>query len=240
MTIAGIRIEPTATTVAGLEPEIAANSAQATTAPSPSPPGQWPTSEVAKRIMRLATPPWVRKLPARMKNGIAMISNFSMPVNSFSATDSIGTWVKVNRKVSTVRPSEIDTGMPVIIRPASSAKMMMAFMRGLPSALSSPRLAWRCPSIAADAGRRSMRKTRVLLARRRQRHLFDALDMAVVMVRQFAGAQEAHAHLQEAEAHQRRAERHRAIDDPGRHLEVGRGRAFEQASMFSPSALNTA
>ena len=52
-----------------------------------------PTSAVAKRIMRRATPPWVRKLPARMKNGIAMISNFSMPVNSFSATDSIGTWV---------------------------------------------------------------------------------------------------------------------------------------------------
>jgi hypothetical protein len=41
-----------------------------------------------------ATPPWVRKLPARMKNGIAMISNFSMPVNSFRATDSIGTWVR--------------------------------------------------------------------------------------------------------------------------------------------------
>ena len=58
--------------------------------------------------MRLATPPWVRKLPARMKNGIAMISNFSMPVNSFSATDSIGTWVNANRKVSTVSPSEID------------------------------------------------------------------------------------------------------------------------------------
>ena len=54
---------------------------------SASPPCQWPTSEVAKLIMRRATPPWVRKLPARMKNGIAMISKLSMPVNSFSATD---------------------------------------------------------------------------------------------------------------------------------------------------------
>ena len=72
--------------------------------------------------MRLATPPWVRKLPARMKNGIAMIPNFSMPVNSVSATDLIGTSVKKNRKDSTARPSEIDTGMPVIIRPASSKK----------------------------------------------------------------------------------------------------------------------
>ncbi len=44
---------------------------------------------VAKRIIRLATPPWVRKLPARMENGIAMISNFSMPVKSLSATLSI-------------------------------------------------------------------------------------------------------------------------------------------------------
>ena len=32
-----------------------------------------------------------------MKNGIAMISNLSMPVKSFSATDSIGTLVIVNR-----------------------------------------------------------------------------------------------------------------------------------------------
>ena len=50
-----------------------------------------PTIDEAKLIIRRATPPWVRKLPARMKNGIAMISNFSMPVKSFSATDSIGT-----------------------------------------------------------------------------------------------------------------------------------------------------
>ena len=81
--------------------------------------------------MRRATPPWVRKLPARMKNGIAMISNFSMPVNSFSATASIGTWVMVNRKVSTVRPSAIEIGMPVSISTISSAKMMTAFMRVL-------------------------------------------------------------------------------------------------------------
>jgi hypothetical protein len=82
--------------------------------------------------MRRATPPWVRKLPARMKNGIAMISNFSMPVNSFSATDSSGTWVNMNRKVRTVRPSEIEIGMPVSIRTSSRTKMMVAFI-SLPS-----------------------------------------------------------------------------------------------------------
>jgi hypothetical protein len=86
--MAGSRIEPIATTVAGLEPDTAANSAQASTPARPRPPYQWPTIEVAKLIIRRATPPWVRKLPARMKNGIAMISNFSMPVNSFRATDS--------------------------------------------------------------------------------------------------------------------------------------------------------
>ena len=50
-----------------------------------------------------------------MKNGIAMISKLSIPVNSLSATDSVRTSVSVNRKVSTVRPSAIETGMPVSI-----------------------------------------------------------------------------------------------------------------------------
>ena len=57
-----------------------------------------------------------------MKNGIAMISNFSMPVNSLSATDSIGTWVRKNRNERTVRPSEIEIGMPVSISATSSAE----------------------------------------------------------------------------------------------------------------------
>jgi hypothetical protein len=91
--IAGSMIEPIAITVAGDEPDTAANSAQAKTPASPSPPYQWPIIDRAKSIMRLATPPWVRKLPARMKNGIAMISKLSMPVNSFNATDSVGTLV---------------------------------------------------------------------------------------------------------------------------------------------------
>jgi len=57
-----------------------------------------------------------------MKNGIAMISNFSMPVNSFSATDSSGTCVIVNRNDSTVRPSAIEIGMPVSMSTHSSTK----------------------------------------------------------------------------------------------------------------------
>src|SRR3569623_559299 len=102
LTIAGKMIEPIATTVAGLEPDTAANNAQAITPASARPPCQWPTIDVAKLIMRRATPPWVRKLPARMKNGIDMISKFSMPVNSFSATATVRTSVSVNMTLNPV------------------------------------------------------------------------------------------------------------------------------------------
>src|SRR5215468_9441339 len=88
---------PIAATVATLDPHTSANIAHATMPASPRPPCQWPTSEVAKLIIRRATPPWVRKLPARMKNGIAMISKLSMPVNSFIDTASIGTADRENQ-----------------------------------------------------------------------------------------------------------------------------------------------
>ena len=64
-------IEPTATTVAGDEPDTAANSMQAMTPATARPPRRWPTQAIAKLIMRRATPPVVMKVPARMKNGIA-------------------------------------------------------------------------------------------------------------------------------------------------------------------------
>ncbi len=121
-------MEPIATTVATLEPHTSANMAQATMPASASPPCRWPTRELAKSIMRRATPPWVRKLPARMKNGTAMISNFSMPVKSFRPTDWIGTVVIVKMNVRTVRPSAMEIGMPVNISATSSAKMMPALL----------------------------------------------------------------------------------------------------------------
>ena len=130
--MAGSKIEPIATTVAGEEPEMAANSAQATTAASPNPPYQWPTIELPKAIMRRATPPWVRKLPARIKNGTAMISKLSMPVKSLSATASIGTEVITNRKLNTVRPSAIEIGMPVSISAISRPNMMALFIGRYP------------------------------------------------------------------------------------------------------------
>ena len=51
-TMAGRRMEPIATTVAGLEPDTAANSAHAITPARARPPYQWPTMVVAKVIMR--------------------------------------------------------------------------------------------------------------------------------------------------------------------------------------------
>ncbi len=131
--MAGIMIEPIATTVATLDPEIAANIAQAATPASPSPPGKCPTIEVVKAIMRRATPPRVRKVPARMKNGIAMMPKLSRPENNFNPTLSIGTSVIVNRNVSTVSPSEIEIGMPVSIRANSSPKISAALITLLPA-----------------------------------------------------------------------------------------------------------
>ncbi|MNF94455.1 hypothetical protein D3C84_771660 [compost metagenome] len=64
-------IEPTAATVAGEEPDRAANSMQANTAPIARPPRMWPTQALAKSISRRATPPVVMKAPASRKNGMA-------------------------------------------------------------------------------------------------------------------------------------------------------------------------
>jgi hypothetical protein len=64
-------IEPTATTVAGDEPDTAANSMHASTDAMARPPRKCPMHALAKRIIRFATPPVVMNAPPRMKNGIA-------------------------------------------------------------------------------------------------------------------------------------------------------------------------
>ena len=64
-------IEPMATTVAGDEPDRAANIMQAKTPAIAKPPWKWPTQAMDKRMIRLATPPVDIKLDARMKNGMA-------------------------------------------------------------------------------------------------------------------------------------------------------------------------
>jgi hypothetical protein len=64
-------ILPIATTVAGEEPERAANIMQAKTDDIARPPRKEPTTAMAKRIIRRATPPVDIKTDARIKNGIA-------------------------------------------------------------------------------------------------------------------------------------------------------------------------
>ena len=65
-------MEPTAATVAGDDPQRAANSMQARIAAMAKPPRIWPTQALANSISRWATPPVVMKAPARRKNGIAI------------------------------------------------------------------------------------------------------------------------------------------------------------------------
>ena len=102
-----------------------------------------------------------------MKNGIAMISKLSIPVNSLSATASIGTCVITNRKLSTVRPSAIEIGMPVSISAISRPKIRALFIAHHP---------W---PILGDIG-----GVEVVL---------HALDLAGVMMRQLAGPPKAQA-----------------------------------------------
>ncbi len=64
-------IEPMAATVAGDDPDTAANSMQARTEAMASPPRIWPTIDTAKRISRRATPPVDRNADERMKKGMA-------------------------------------------------------------------------------------------------------------------------------------------------------------------------
>jgi hypothetical protein len=82
-------------------------------------------------IIRRATPPRVRNVPARIKNGIAMMPKLSRPENSFKPTLSIGTSVIVNRKVRTVRPREIEIGMPVSMSANKRPKIRAALITPL-------------------------------------------------------------------------------------------------------------
>ena len=223
--------------------------AQATMPARPRPPCQWPISDTAKSIIRRATPPCVRKVPARMKNGIAMISKLSRPVNSFSDTDSIGTSVRMNMKVSTVRPSAIETGMPVSMNAISSTNSdeRAPALRQLDDA-----------GLVREADRQDQdrqqdqdqrQRLEPALAHRRRAHRRRRMQVSVAstpstcassVMRQFAGPVEPPRDLEEAEAHQAGAERDRQIDDPHRHFEIVRLLAGRRTSGATKVAPNTA
>ncbi len=67
-----ITMLPIATTVAGEDPETAANSMQASTEAMARPPCMCPTQASANSIMRRATPPLVISVPASTKKGMAI------------------------------------------------------------------------------------------------------------------------------------------------------------------------
>ena len=78
-----------ATTVAGDDPDKAANSIQANTPAIANPPGKCPTQAIENRMIRRATPPVVMKDEARMKNGIASrVKCPSNASNSVPATEA--------------------------------------------------------------------------------------------------------------------------------------------------------
>ena len=118
-----------ATTVAGLEPEMAAKKVQESTEAMASPPGIQPTRVVAKRMMRRAAPPAERKAPQRTKKGMDMMTKLSSPVNSFCETMAIVSTDSEEtnaRKASTVSPRAMEMGMPVSSRANRMAKMTKA------------------------------------------------------------------------------------------------------------------
>ena len=109
-----ITIDPIATTVAGDEPESAANSMQAKTPAIASPPGKCPTQAMEKRMMRRATPPVVMKDEARMKNGMASrVKCPSKAANSVWATEASELSENHSRKSVELRPSATAIGTPI-------------------------------------------------------------------------------------------------------------------------------
>src|SRR5690606_11065821 len=121
-TMPAMTMEPTATTVAGEDPETAANRQQAMTEAMARPPWKWPTVAMAKRIMRLATPPVVMKAPASTKKGIAMSVKCSDVSYIFSDKDASESWPKKRMVRMEDRPSATATGVPMNMNTNSMMK----------------------------------------------------------------------------------------------------------------------
>src|SRR6185369_14832859 len=125
-TMPPITIDPTAATVAGDEPDTAANNMHASTDAIARPPWRWPTQALAKRIIRRATPPVVRNAPARMKNGIARSVNCSEVSKSLSATEPSESRPTAMIAMTELRPSEIAIGMPIAMKTNNRMKRSAA------------------------------------------------------------------------------------------------------------------
>src|SRR6516164_2123609 len=146
-----------------------------------------------------------------MKNGIAMISKLSKPVNSFIDTDMIGTSLRMNKKVKTVSPSAIETGMPVTMNAISSTKIVIARTDCGTTMM---------PVFCAMQIARIKSGAMMIGCRMQLIGSGNALDSRLAVMRQVAGPVVVPGHLQKAEAHQPGSQRDRRIDDPHRRFEI--------------------
>ena len=128
-----ITMDPMATTVAGDEPDRAANSMQANTPAIASPPCRWPTQAMEKRMIRRATPPVVMKHDARTKNGIASSVKWpSKAENSVKATEASELSENQSRNRTEDIPSVTAIGTPITNRPMTIANRRAASIRHRP------------------------------------------------------------------------------------------------------------
>ena len=141
-TMAGISTAPRAATVAGPEPEMAPNRAEASTVTEPSAPRTRPSRTFATAMSFWVMPRAIR-LPARMKNGILSREDEFKPRNVFCAMVSsgkppnhmasmvpaamaskMGRPRKANtiRTINTIRPAFIQRLLPSLCRAEQAAR----------------------------------------------------------------------------------------------------------------------
>src|SRR5215831_16801163 len=110
---------PIASAVATLEPQIAANSVQATTVTRPSEPGSPPSHAAARSTSALATPPNRMNAAAMTNSGSAIrVGELSSLMTSW-ATPTSG-WPEAAYITAAHSPSTRKTGIPAASRPRNS------------------------------------------------------------------------------------------------------------------------
>ena len=91
--IGGIKRAPIAAAAAIAEPVTAAKIIDDTTTTIPRPPGQWPTTDSEKSVIRREIPPTAIRFPASMKSGIAMNAKLLTPPYICCTMTCKGSWV---------------------------------------------------------------------------------------------------------------------------------------------------
>jgi hypothetical protein len=237
LTMAGSKIEPMATTVAGLEPDTAANRAQAST-PAQAQATVPVADHAGGKIDHAPRHPAVGQKVARQneerdRHDLELL-NAGEQLERHRLQRHIG---KAKQKGQDRRPNEIEIGMPVSISTISRIKIMAAFMGGfLLNRLArkwQPRQLHRRPPARVQCGwlKASVGVVQVTWVQavghgirvgiHRKHVVFHAIDMAVVMVGQLAGADKVDQHLQKAKTHQAGAQGNGAVDHPGGHSRSG-------------------